>query len=83
VSEQTSLVDGAWSNIQALIDNGGNITIGEVRPIRCVAVAADEDNMVAALRRRDGESFTQLLDRLDEAIDKAFEQDIYTDEINR
>ena len=71
-----------WQRGQALIDNGENITIGEVRPIRCVTVAADEDKMIAALRRRDGESFTQLLDRLDEAIDKAFEQDIYTDEIN-
>jgi len=38
--------------------------------------------MYAALVRRDGETLTQLLDRLDAALAKAFEHDDYTDEIN-
>jgi hypothetical protein len=34
------------------------------------------------LIRRPGETFAQLLARLDQAIDKALTEDIYTDEIN-
>jgi hypothetical protein len=34
------------------------------------------------LRRRQGEALAQLLTRLDQAIAKAFDEDIYTDEIN-
>jgi hypothetical protein len=65
-----------------LIDNGGNLSIGQIPPVRCAAVAADEGNMLAALLRRDGESLIDLLDRLDEAVGKAFDEEIYTDEIN-
>ena len=72
----------SWPNIQGLIDNGGNISIGEIRPVRCAAVAADEDNMLAALLRRKDETLTDLLDRLDQAIEKAIDEEIYTDEIN-
>lgn len=82
MSKPTSLADTPWPNIQDLIDNGGNLSIGQIPPVRCAAVAADESNMLAALLRRDGESLVELLDRLDTAIDKATEQEIYTDEIN-
>lgn len=82
MSKPTSLADTPWPNIQGLIDNGGNLSIGQIPPVRCAAVAADEGNMLAALLRRDGESLVDLLDRLDTAIDKAIEQEIYTDEIN-
>jgi len=82
MSKPTSLADTLWPNIQDLIDNGGNLSIGQIPPVRCAAVAADESNMLAALLRRDGESLVELLDRLDTAIDKAIEQEIYTDEIN-
>ncbi len=34
------------------------------------------------LRRREGGTFAQLLTRLDQAIAKALDEDIYTDEIN-
>ena len=73
----------SWPNIQGLIDSGGNISIGEIPPIRCAAVAADAHNMLAALLRRDGEDLTALLNRLDKAIEKAIDEEIYTDEINR
>jgi hypothetical protein len=78
----SSAVD-AWSlpNIAELIDYG-EITIGVVRPVGCVAVANDEDNCMAMLVRRDGETLAQLLARLDLAIGKAFTDDIFTDEIN-
>ena len=51
-------------------------------PVGCVAVATDGDNSLAMLVRRRGETLAQLLARLDQAIDKALTEDIYTDEIN-
>jgi hypothetical protein len=38
--------------------------------------------MLAALVRRNDESFAELMQRLDEAVDKAMNHDAYTDEIN-
>ena len=38
--------------------------------------------MYSALLRRDGESLNDLHNRLDLALDKAFTQEIFTDEIN-
>jgi hypothetical protein len=71
-----------WPHLQAFIDNGGQLSIGEIYPVTCAAVAADADNMYAALVRRDGESLVELLHRLDIALDKALEEEIFTDEIN-
>ena len=68
-------------NIAQLIDDG-EITIGMLRPVGCVATAADEDCDYAMLLRRRGESLFQLLTRLDQAIDKALTLGIFTDEIN-
>ena len=69
------------SNIAELIEDG-EITIGMLRPVGCVATAADEDCTYAMLVRRRGESLFQLLARLDQAIDKALTVGIFTDEIN-
>lgn len=68
-------------NIADLIEDG-EITIGMLRPIGCVATAADEDCTYAMLVRRRGESLLQLLSRLDQAIDKALTLGLFTDEIN-
>jgi hypothetical protein len=68
-------------NIAELIEYG-EITIGVVRPVGCVAVANDEDNCMAMLARRDGETLAQFLARLDRAIGKALTDNIFTDEIN-
>ena len=68
-------------NIAELIAYG-EITLGVLRPIGCVATANDGHNCLAMLVRRRGETLAQLLARLDQAIDKAFTEDIYTDEIN-
>lgn len=65
-----------------MIDDGGNVSIGQIYPIPCAAVASDEHNMYAALLRRDGESLTDLLYRLDTALEAALTREIYTDEIN-
>ena len=68
-------------NIAELIEDG-DITIGRLRPIGCVATAADEDCTYAMLVRRRGEPLLQFLVRLDQAIDKALTLGIFTDEIN-
>jgi hypothetical protein len=69
-------------NIDALIHSGGQITLGALDPIDCAAVANDEDQCLAMLRRRPGETLRQLLERLDAAIDLAWTEDKFTDEIN-
>jgi hypothetical protein len=68
-------------HIEELIEFG-EVTIGNMCPIGGVAVASDDHNPLAMLVRRDGETLAQLLTRLDEAVAKALEEDIYTDEIN-
>ena len=68
-------------NIEALIAYG-DITLGVLHPIGCIATAADEDRCLAMLVRRSGETLGQLLIRLDRAIEKAVNEDIFTDEIN-
>ena len=54
-----------------------------MRPGGCVAVANDESNSLAMLRRRPGESFMALLERLDHAVERALEYEEFTDEINQ
>ena len=69
------------SNIADLISDG-EITVGVLHPVGCVATATDAHNCLAILVRRRGETLAQLLTRLDQAIDKALTEHIYTDEIN-
>ncbi|MHB8725588.1 MAG: hypothetical protein ACYC9Z_09450 [Casimicrobiaceae bacterium] len=72
----------ALANIEFLIDGNGDITIGRSCPVPCVATAADEDQCLAMLVRRPGESLTELLQRLDAAIGDAYETGIYIDEVD-
>jgi hypothetical protein len=60
----------------------GQITLGNVRPVGCVAVAHDGRQTVSMLLRREGETVTQLLTRLDVAIAKALTEGTRTDEVN-
>lgn len=60
----------------------GEITVGEKYPVGCIAIAHDGHNTLAMLKRRKGETLNQLLTRLDQAIAKAYDEDIFTDEIN-
>ena len=75
-------VPSPLENIEFLIDGNGDITIGQVGSIRCVATAADEDQCLAMLQRRPGESLMELLQRLDAAIADAYENGVYIDEVN-
>jgi len=68
--------------IEALIEDGGDITIGRIGPIQCAATAADGHNVLAMLVRRDGETLRELIKRLDRAIEQFYETDQPVDEIN-
>jgi len=72
----------ALPNIEYLIAGEGDITIGRIGPIPCAATAADEHQSLAMLVRRQDETLEQLLMRLDTAIEKAVEEQIFIDEIN-
>ena len=69
-------------NLTDLIDAGGQITIGAIDRFDCVAVANDEHNSLAMLRRKPGESIDELLIRLNRAVDQAWNDDLFIDEIN-
>jgi hypothetical protein len=71
-----------FKNIEELVSGNGDITIGRIGPVRCAATAADGDQQLAMLVRRPKESLEQLLDRLDTAIGKAWDEQEYIDEIN-
>ena len=74
--------DAFLPNIAALIDHGGQISVGTTGPINCAAVANDEDQCLAMLQRRTGETLQQLLERLDAAILTAISTEQMIDEIN-
>lgn len=69
-------------NIEAFIDDGGEITIGPVGSIQCAATASDADQPLAMLVRREGETLNALLRRLDKAIAHFYADNEITDEIN-
>jgi hypothetical protein len=81
VAKTSAVIPVSLPNIAELITYG-EITVGVLRPVGCVAIATDGHNSLAMLVRRRGETLAQLLTRLDLAIAKALTEDIYTDEIN-
>ena len=70
------------ANIAQLIDDGGQVSVGQLYPIPCAAVANDDHDCLAMLQRRPGETLRQLLQRLDAAIASARDNGIRIDEIN-
>jgi hypothetical protein len=54
--------------LQALMDDGGQVTMGAVDAIPAAAIAFMPQGMLAGLMRRNGESWNELLLRLDEAV---------------
>jgi len=71
-----------WPALEELIDNDGQITIGYVDPLPCVAIANTQHDMLAALKRRRGESLASLLNRLNVAVAQAEEDGTRIDELN-
>lgn len=68
-------------NIAALIDSGGDITLGHL-DAKCVATAGDDSQCLAMLVRRKGERLDALLRRLDAAIADAYDNERFADEVN-
>ncbi len=87
LSEDAIRKDSAGSPLELpyiteLIEEG-QITIGVIRPVgESVAVANDGESTLAMLVRRDGETLSQLLKRLELAIARARTEDVFIDEIN-
>jgi hypothetical protein len=69
-------------NIEALIDDGGEVTLGHIGGVGCAATAADGHNALAMLARREGETLNALLKRLDRAIGRYYDDGETIDEIN-
>ena len=69
-------------NIETLIDESGNISIGRVGSFRCVAAAANDHTCIAMLVRQDCETLRALLKCLDKAIHLARSDNVFTDEVN-
>jgi hypothetical protein len=74
---------GALAHIEALLDEGGQIMLGTVRPIVGAAVAHDGKQTLAMLKRRADEPVEQLLQRLDRAVYTAIVTGTRVDEINQ
>ena len=72
-----------WPNLQDLIDCDGEITIGYVRPVGGVASATKREQVYAMLRVANHQPLPDILDRLDAAVARAIEDEIYTEAINR
>ena len=71
-----------WAHIDALMKAGGQITLGRMAPLDGVAVAADDKDIYAVLRRRPEETVVALLQRLDQAIGSAQNGGTRTNEID-
>jgi hypothetical protein len=69
VAKNNAATPASLPNIAELIANG-EITIGVLSPVGCVAIATDGHNTLAMLKRRRGETLAQLLARLDQATTK-------------
>lgn len=74
---------GAWVHLEALLEGGGQIMLGTVKPIVGAAVAHDGRQTLAMLKRRPDETVEQLMQRLDQALCKAIDTGQRVDEINQ
>lgn len=70
-------------HIAAVMDSGGQIMLGTVKPLAGAAVAHDGKKTLAMLRRRPAEAVADLLIRLDAAIATAQSTGSRVDEINK
>jgi len=71
-----------FAHMQAFLDQTrGQITIGEIPPIRCAVLAAVGKRVHVALLGREGEKIDQLLERLDAALGKVLANDSVIDEV--
>lgn len=70
-------------HIAAMLDSGGHIMLGTIKPVAGAAVAYDGHKTLAMLQRRPSEAVADLLLRLDAAIATAKSNGKRVDEINK
>ena len=81
-SQGAAAAGGSFGHIQAFFDTTrGQITIGEIPPIRRAALAAVGKNARVALVCGETESIADLLHRLNAALGKAAAENIVIDEV--
>ncbi len=81
-STSAAAADGSFEHIQAFFDEThGQITIGEIPPIRRAALAAVGKNARVALVCGETENVADLLHRLNAALGRAAAENIVIDEV--
>lgn len=82
MKEDPKLKAQHFEHLQAFFDRThGQVTIGEIPPIRLAVLAAEGKHARVALVGRPGETVVQLLLRLDEGLGKFISKGIVTDEV--
>jgi hypothetical protein len=80
--KKPTATDDPLRNIQAFVDSTrGQITIGEIPPIRSAVLAAVGKKVRVALLRREKETVAELLLRLDAALAQAISTNTVIDEV--
>jgi hypothetical protein len=74
--------NGSCGALQALMDDGGQVTLGAMGPIPAVAVAMTPKGMLVGLTRRKGETWPELLVRLDATVVQAVVEDRIINDIH-
>jgi hypothetical protein len=73
---------GPWGALQALMDDGGQITLGAISGMPAAAVASMPKGMLAGLMRREDESCGDQLLRLNEAVMQSVVEDRVISELH-
>ncbi|MDQ2945688.1 MAG: hypothetical protein M3Y27_07065 [Acidobacteriota bacterium] len=82
MSKPPSAGDARFDHIQAFLDKTrGQLTIGEIPPIRRAALAAVGKKVRVALVCGEKETATELLRRLDTALGTAIKENTVIDEV--
>lgn len=72
----------SFENIQAFLDHSsGQITIGEIPPLRSAALATDGKKVRVALVRHERETVSELLLRLDAELGKSIIRNTTVDDV--
>jgi hypothetical protein len=80
--KKSASTPASFEHIQAFLDHSrGQITIGEIPPIRSAALAAVGKKVHVAPVRRDGETVAELLLRLEAALGKTSADKTVIDEV--
>jgi hypothetical protein len=80
--KNSTIADVPFRNIEAFVDGTrGQITIGEIPPIRSAVLAAVGKKVRVALLRREKETVSELLQRLDVALGQALSSNTVIDEV--